>query len=349
MRVYATTDPRLGPAEIGAHARRVENLGFDGMHVSETIHDPFLLALTALQATSRITVRTSVALAFVRSPVLVAYTAWDLARVSGGRFHLGLGSQIRQHVEQRYAMGWSEPAQRMHEYVHVVRAAFATFRGGEPVPFEGEHYRFTRMQPYFNPHDGQPAPADPPVYLGGGGARMCRVAGQVADGYLAHPTNSGPRTLAEDALPALTSAATSAGRDRRDLDVVASVRVVTGDTEADLAAERDRQRRQFAFLYSTPAYRRGLDVVGLGHLQEPLAAMVREDRWTDLGDVVTDQVLGALVPTARYADLADVVRDRVGDLVDTVALALPENPAHDRQMAAVAARLREASPGGPPA
>ncbi|WP_345342885.1 TIGR03617 family F420-dependent LLM class oxidoreductase [Rhodococcus olei] len=349
MRVYANTDPRLGPAEIADHARRVEAAGYDGMHVSETLHDPFLLAAAALQATSRIVVRTSVALAFVRSPVLTAYTAWDLARVSGGRFHLGLGSQIRQNVEQRYAMPWSEPAGRMREYVHVVRAAFATFRSGELVPFEGEHYRFTRMQPYFNPFDGRPAPPEPPVYLGGVGARMCRAAGEVADGYLAHPTNSSPRCLAEDTLPALATGAASAGRGRGDLDVIAGVQVITGDTEADLARERERQRRQFAFLYSTPAYRRGLDSVGLGHLQQPLASMVRDDSWSALADVVTDDVLAALLPTARYAELADAVRGRVGGLVDGVTLALPTDAAQDGQMARVVARLRESPSGGEPA
>ncbi|MGW0041838.1 TIGR03617 family F420-dependent LLM class oxidoreductase [Rhodococcus sp. NPDC003348] len=340
MRVYANTDPRLGLAEIGAHARRVEAMGYDGMHVSETVHDPFLLALQALQATSRIVVRTSVALAFVRSPVLTAYTAWDLARLSGGRFQLGLGTQIRQNVEERYAMPWSEPAPRLREYVQVVRAAFATFRGGELVPFVGEHYRFTRMQPYFNPFDGDDLPPDPPIFLGGVGKRMCRVAGEVADGYVGHPTNSGPRSLADDILPALAEGARSAGRTRDDLEVIAGVQVITGDTDEALARERDRQRRQFAFLYSTPAYRRGLDHAGLGHLQAPLARMVREDSWTGLGDLVTDDVLGALLPTARHPELAAVVADRVGGLVDGITLAPPTDPADDPQFARVVSQLR---------
>jgi len=340
VRVYATTDPRLGPVEIGAHARRVETLGYDGLHVSETVHDPFLLALQALQATSRIVVRTSVALAFVRSPVLTAYTAWDLARLSGGRFQLGLGSQIRQNVEDRYGMPWSEPAARMREYVQVIRAAFATFRSGRLVPFEGDHYRFTRMQPYFNPFDGTPAPPDPKIFLGGVGPRMCRLAGEVADGYIGHPTNSGPRSLAVDTLPALAAGARAAGRSRDDLEVVAGVQVVTGAADADLRRERDRQRRQFAFLYSTPAYRGALDHAGLGHLQAPLARMVREDSWTGLADVVTDDVLAELLPTARYSELAGVLAARVGGLVDGITLAPPADPADDPQFTHVLERLR---------
>ena len=344
MRVYANTDPRLGPGEIADLARRVEGAGYDGMHVSETVHDPFLLAMSALQATSRIVVRTSVALAFVRSPVAVAYTAWDLARLSGGRFELGLGSQIRQNVEERYAMSWSEAASRMSEYVQVVRAAFATFRSGSLVPFVGEHYRFTRMQPYFNPVDGVAPPPDPRILLGGVGRRMCRAAGEVADGYIGHPTNSGRAVLVADVLPALAEGATSAGRRLADLEVVAGVQVITGATDDVLSLARERQRRQFAFLYSTPAYRGALDHAGIGHLQADLARMVRQDDWTVLPDVVTDDVLAALVPTARYADLAAVVAERVGGLVDGVTLALPVDSADDHLMARVVAELQKTAP-----
>ncbi|GAA4803719.1 LLM class flavin-dependent oxidoreductase [Tomitella cavernea] len=192
MKVYTGLDVAIGRVDVAEAARRAEAAGYDGLHVSETVRDPFLLALVALQATERIVVRTSVALAFVRSPLLTAYTAWDLSKLSGGRFHLGLGSQIRQNIEQRYGMPWSAPADRMREYVGVVRAAFETFRTGALVPYEGQRYRFTRMQPYFNPGPDQET-IDPPVYLGGVGRRMCNVAGAVADGLVTHPTNSDPR------------------------------------------------------------------------------------------------------------------------------------------------------------
>ncbi|MFC9790567.1 TIGR03617 family F420-dependent LLM class oxidoreductase [Rhodococcus sp. NPDC127528] len=350
MKVYAGTDPRLGLSEIGDYARRVEAAGYDGMHVSETVHDPFLLALQALQATSRIVVRTSVALAFVRSPVLTAYTAWDLAAVSGGRFHLGLGSQIRQNIEERYAMPWSEPASRMREYVQVVRAAFETFRTGELTPFDGEHYRFLRMQPYFNPHEGRgtgssdrsdPTAATPPIYLGGVGRGMCLTAGELADGFVTHPTNSSPQYLEQDCVPALTEGASAIGRTRADLDLVAGVQVITGATDAELSVERERQRRLFAFLYSTPAYHRELDRCGLTGLREPLARMVRRDSWSELREVVTDEVLDVMLPTASYPRLAEVIRGRVGGLVDGVTLALPRDPEHDALMAGVVAQLHE--------
>lgn len=344
MRVYANTDARLSIGAIAEHARRVEAAGYDGMHVSETVHDPFLLAMAALQATSRIVVRTSVALAFVRSPVAVAYTSWDLARMSGGRFELGLGSQIRQNIEERYAMPWAEPAARLREYVQVVRSAFETFRSGSLVPFTGEHYRFTRMQPYFDPGPDEHGTAAPRVLVGGVGRRMCAVAGEVADGYLGHPTSSDRPYLEGQCLPVLTAAARSAGRSRSDLEVVAAVQTITGATDADVARERERQRRQLAFLYSTPAYRGGLDRVGLGHLREPLARMVRTDDWSSLRDVVTDDAVAALVPSAPYPDLAELIRDRVGGLADGVTLALPADPADDHLVADVVAELQKSPP-----
>ncbi|WP_433611802.1 TIGR03617 family F420-dependent LLM class oxidoreductase [Prescottella agglutinans] len=339
MKVYTGTDAAIDPAAVADLARRAEAAGYDGLHVSETVHDPFLLALLALQATERIVVRTSVALAFVRSPLLTAYTAWDLSKLSGGRFHLGLGSQIRQNIEERYAMEWSAPAARMREYVGVVRAAFETFRTGELVAYEGDRYRFTRMQPYFNPGPDRDT-AVPPIYLGGVGQRMLGVAGACADGLVTHPTNSDPQYLADECLPVLAEGAAVAGRALDGFDVVAGLQVITGATDADVAEERERRRRLFAFLYSTPAYRGALERHGFPDLQGQLADLVRRENWDRLRDIVTDDVLGAIVPTARYAELADVVRGRLDGVAQSVTLALPENPDHDRRMADVIAELQ---------
>ncbi|NKR46113.1 TIGR03617 family F420-dependent LLM class oxidoreductase [Rhodococcus hoagii] len=338
MKVYTGTDPALDPMRVADFARRAEAAGYDGLHVSETVHDPFLLALLALQATERLVVRTSVALAFVRSPLLTAYTAWDLSKMSGGRFHLGLGSQIRQNIEERYAMPWTAPAAAMREFVGVVRAAFETFRTGELVAYEGERYRFLRMQPYFNPGPDTQTPT-PPIYLGGVGQRMLRVAGECADGLVTHPTNSDPRYLADECVPALAEGAATAGRTLDGFDIVAGLQVITGATDADVAAERERRRRLFAFLYSTPAYRGALERHGFPDLQAELADLVRRDDWDRLRGIVTDDVLATVVPTARYDTLADAVRERLHGVAQSVTLALPENPDHDRRMADVVAEL----------
>ncbi|UTT47942.1 TIGR03617 family F420-dependent LLM class oxidoreductase [Rhodococcus gordoniae] len=344
MKIYTGTEAAIAPTAVAAVARRAEAAGYDGLHVSETVHDPFLLALLALQATERLVVRTSVALAFVRSPLLTAYTAWDLSKLSGGRFHLGLGSQIRQNIEQRYAMPWSAPAPRMREYLGVIRAAFETFRTGKLVAYEGEQYRFTRMQPYFNPGPDTET-ATPPIYLGGVGRRMCHVAGEAADGMITHPTSSDLQYLTGECLPALAGGAAAAGRTLEQLDLVAGLQVITGATAQDVAAERERRRRLFAFLYSTPAYRGALERHGFPGLQENLAELVRRDEWNRLRSVVTDDVLCEVVPTARYSDLAAVIRDRLAPVEASgmsvgVTLALPDDPGHDPLIAEVVAELK---------
>lgn len=339
MKVYTGTDAAIDPTAVAEFARRAEAAGYDGIHVSETVHDPLLLALLALQATERIVVRTSIALAFVRSPLLTAYTSWDLSKMSGGRFHLGLGSQIRQNIEERYGMEWSAPAARMRDYVGVVRAAFTTFRTGELVPYAGTQYQFTRMQPYFNPGPDAET-AMPPVYLGGVGQRMLEVAGECADGLITHPTNSDPQYLIDECLPVLSRSLPTGQASPPPFDIVAGLQVITGATDNEVATERERRRRLFAFLYSTPAYRGALERNGFAGLQEQLAALVRTSEWERLRDVVTDEILDTIVPTARFDDLAEVIVRRLDPLNRAgfsigVTLALPDDPEKDALMTRV--------------
>ena len=343
MKVYTSADAAIAPTAVAEFARRAEAAGYDGLHISETVHDPFLLALLALQATDRLVVRTSIALAFVRSPLATAYSAWDLSSISGGRFQLGLGTQVRQNIEDRYGMTWSAPAARMGEYVHVLRTAFTAFRTGELTPFEGRHYRLTRLQPYFNPGPDEQT-AVPPIYLGAVGPRMLEVAGASADGLITHPTTADPAYLTGMCLPALTHGAAGVGRSLTGFEVVTGLQVITGETDADLAAAREDRRRLFAFLYSTPAYRGALERHGFPDLQRELASLVREGQWDRLPQVVTDDVLDTIVLTARYSELAEAIRGRLAPLPDGmtagVTLAMPGNPGHDGAMADVVARLQ---------
>lgn len=341
MKVYAGMGPRLDLRDVAHHARRVEALGYDGLHVPETVHDSLAVSLLALEHTERIVVRSAVTLAFPRSPTLTAYAAWDLAKLSGGRFQLGLGTQIRQHIEGRYAGTWSEPVARLRDYVATLAALYEAFRTGGPVHHEGPYYRVTRLQPYFNPGP-DPAVAAPPVWLGGVNAGICRLAGEVADGFVTHPTNSSPRYLEEVCLPNLRHGAARAGRDLAGLELVAGTPVATGATGAQVQAERERQRRLLAFLYSTPAYRRSLELYGWGDLTERLQAMVRDGRWDDLHRLVTDEVLDTLVPTATFEELPAVLRERYGGLARGVLLTPPADPADDERFAGVVAALRSA-------
>lgn len=338
-------DPQLPLAAVPAYARRAEELGFEGLHVPETVHDSLAVALLALEHTTRVTVRTAVSLAFVRSPTLVAYTAWDLSVLSGGRFELGLGTQIKQNIADRFGMPWTEPRARMKDYVGALGALFEAFRTGGPVQYEGEHYRLTRMQPYFNP--GPSDARTPPIWLGAVNAGMCELAGEVAHGLITHSTNSDPDYLRAVVRPALRRGAVDAGRTDEPL-IMASTAIATGATDAAVARDRERQRRMLAFLYSTPSYATALTRRGWNDLPEQLRALVRAQRWTDLPSVLRDAVLDELVVCGRYDELPAILGSRFGPIADGIVLPPLGDPSDDRLLEACIAELgRTHRPGRP--
>jgi len=339
VKVYAGMDPRLPLDQVAAHAQRIEALGYDGLHVAETIHDSLAVSLLALEHTSRLTVRTAVTLAFVRSPTLVAYSAWGLSAFSGGRFQLGLGTQIRQNIEQRYAMPWSEPVGRLADYLGALSALFESFSTGSRLEHRGPHYELTRLQPYFNPGP-DPDVVVPPLWLGGVNPQICQLAGAVAAGFVTHPTNSNPRYLTEICRPNLEAGARSAGRSVDELELVVGTQVITGADAEAVATERERQRRLFAFLYSTPAYRRTLELYGWEGLATELQQLIRADRWDSLGQVVTDEVMDTLVPTAALDDLPDLLLERFGHLADGLLLSAPADPVVDPELRRVIAAIQ---------
>jgi probable F420-dependent oxidoreductase len=340
MRVYSGMNPRMPLTEVAAHARRVEALGFDGLHIAETIHDSLAVALLAAEHTERITLRTSVTLAFPRSPTLTAYAAWDLAAYSHGRFQLGLGTQIRQNIEDRYGIAWTEPVPRLREYVEALHALYESFRTGAKIAYHGSTYRLTRLQPYFNPGPDETVTA-PPTWLGGVNAGICQLAGELAAGFVTHPTNSNPRYLETICLPNLQIGAARAGRDLSGFELVIGTGFVTGTTGAELDAERERQRRMMAFLLSTPAYRATLALYGWDELAPQLRALIRAERWDELHQLLDDEVLDTLVPAATYAELPDLVRRRFGHLGQGVLIPLPDDRAADPHVAEAVAALRD--------
>jgi probable F420-dependent oxidoreductase len=344
VRVYAGMDPRSSLRDAIAHAQRVEALGYDGLHVAETVHDGMAVALLCAEHTTRITVRTSVTLAFTRSPTLAAYAAWDIAVLSGGRFELGLGTQIRQNIEDRYAVPFGEdPVARLGDYVGAVRAAFTAFASGDAPAFESPHYRVTRMQPYFNPGPDRTTAA-PRIYLGGVQRRACELAGAVADGFVSHPTNSNPRYLTETCLPALATGAARAGRDLagEGFETVIGTPVVTGPTRDAVLAERERQRRLLAFLYSTPAYAPTLELYGWDDLGPRLRDLIRHDRWDDLGDVLSDEVLDTLVPCGTFDELPGILAGRFAGLGQGLVMSPPPDTGDDDAFARVVEAVRAA-------
>jgi probable F420-dependent oxidoreductase len=309
----------------GAQAAAFERLGYAGVATSELGHDPFLTVLLAAGATEHVEVATHIAVAFARSPMTVASTARDLADLSGGRFVLGLGTQIEAHVVRRFSMPWSPPAARMREYVAALRAIWASWQTGERLDFRGEHYRHTLMTPAFSP--GPASHGTPPVHLAAVGPRMAETAGAVAEGVIAHVFTT-PRYVAEVVAPAVGRGLEEAGRAREDFTVSVPVFVVTGTTAEARRAADAVVRERIAFYGSTPAYRRVLELEGRGATAEQLHALsVRRDpgRWAAMAALIDDDLL------ERFALVEDDplhvparVAERWGALADQVSLQLPE-------------------------
>jgi probable F420-dependent oxidoreductase len=291
-------------AAVPELARSAEAAGVAGLWSAETSHDPFLPLALAAEHTEGLEVGTAIAVAFARSPVVMASTAWDLARLSGGRFNLGLGSQVRAHIERRFGMPWSDrPVARMREYVAVLHAAWEAWQTGTRPSFRGEHYRLTLMTPFFDP-----GPIDHPqihVYLAGVGAGMTRLAGEVADGLIVHPLHS-RSYLADVVLPAVAAGG-------RRITVAGSVIVAT--TEDEVAAAR----RTIGFYASTPTYRSVLDHHGWGEFGDALSGHARHGRWEEMAALVTDPMLEAFAVLASPGELRAALERHADGLLDRVA------------------------------
>jgi probable F420-dependent oxidoreductase len=305
-----------GVDDVATTAADLEARGYAGIWAAEVDHDPFLLLHTAGQATERVTVGTAIAVAFARSPMTVALTAHDLQRYTRGRFVLGLGTQIKAHIERRYSMPWSSPAARMREYIGALRAIWASWQDGTPLRFEGEFYRHTLMTPMFSP----PAHAwgGPPVHLAAVGPLMTRLAGEVADGLLVHGFTTA-RYLRERTLPALEEGLALGGRDRGEVTVSLPGLVVTGRTEQERAEAAAAVKATIAFYGSTPAYRPVLELHGWEALADELHALSvgrREDKWQAMAALVGDDVLAEFAVVAEPDDVAPEVLRRFDGMVD---------------------------------
>ncbi|MGY1811526.1 TIGR03617 family F420-dependent LLM class oxidoreductase [Blastococcus sp. SYSU D00820] len=327
--------PSAGFDGLEATARDLEARGFTGAWSAEVDADPFLPLLVAGRATTRLQVGTSIAVAFARSPMTVASTAWDLQRATGGRFVLGLGTQVRAHVERRFSMPWTPPVPRMREYVAALRAIWTAWAGGDPLRFTGEHYRHTLMTPTFTPPPHRWGA--PPVYLAAVGPAMTRLAGEVADGLLAHAFTTA-RYLRERTLPALEEGLAAAGRDRSQVAVSLPGFVVTGRTPEERAQSATRTRERIAFYGSTPAYRPVLELHGWGALADELHALSvsrRDDRWTAMRDLVDDAVLDAFAVVGEPEDVGPALLERFGGLVDRFSVPAGGGDLWDPVLAAV--------------
>ena len=283
------TTVRGGFGKVGASAAASEAAGYAGVWTGETQHDPFLQLLQAAEATERVTLGTSIAIAFGRTPMTLANTAFDLARYSRGRFVLGLGSQVKPHIERRFSMPWSHPAARMREFVAALRAIWASWQDGEKLDFQGEFYTHTLMTPFFSPsaHEW----GAPPVYLAGVGKLMTEVAGEVCDGFFFHAFTT-PAYLQEVTLPALARGRAGLVTTHSTASPIAGPAFVcVGRTEEELGVAIQGTKEQIAFYASTPAYRGVLEHHGWGDLQPELTRMSKEGKWKEMADVIDDDVV----------------------------------------------------------
>ena len=314
-------DAALAPANLRqapSQAAAAEALGFDAVWTSETQHDPFLALALAAEHTRRVGLGTAVAIAFARSPTVLAHTAWDLAGVSGGRFILGLGTQVRPHIERRFGLPWpASPVRALREYIQALRAVWQAWQSGERLNYRGETYRLTLMTPFFSP----PPIEHPsiPIYLAGVNRGLIELAGECADGLHAHPLHSA-RYLGEVVHPALHDGAARAGRDVGRMTVSASVLTVSGPDDAEFV------RSQIAFYASTPSYRPVLELHGWEAVADRLSGLARRGAWTEMAAQVSDEMLQTFAVVARPEELAGALRQRYHGLADRLTLYLPFRP-----------------------
>jgi probable F420-dependent oxidoreductase len=308
---------------LGPDTERVEAAGFDGVWVGESEHDPFLQVLKIGEASDRLTVGTSVAIAFARTPMTLAYLGHDLARYSRGRFVLGLGSQVKAHIERRFSMPWSHPAPRMRELVMALRAIWSSWQDGTPLSFKGDFYTHTLMTPFFSPERHEWGA--PPVYLAGVGALMTEVAGEVCDGFFFHPFTT-LAYLREVTLPALARGSAKAARPAGAVTVCGPAFAVVGRNEEELDRSARAAKDQIAFYASTPAYRGVLDHHGWGALQPELSGLARHGRWAEMGPLIDDEMLRTFAVIGSPAEVGRGLRANFDGMVDRLVVYAMHDP-----------------------
>ena len=319
-------------AEVGARAKELEDMGYDGLLTAETGHDAFLPLALAAEHTERIELGTGIAVAFGRTPMVLAYTANDLQLMSKGRFILGLGSQIKPHIERRFSMPWSHPAARMREYILAMRAIWAAWNDGTKLDFRGDFYTHTLMTPFFSPG---PNPYGPPkVYLAAVGELMTEVGGEVADGVIIHGFTT-ERYVKEVTLPAIERGLAKAGRSRADFEISGPLFVVTGTNEQELATAKQAVQQQIAFYGSTPAYRGVLELHGWGDLQTELNTLSKQGEWVKMGELIDDEILHTFAVVAEPEGVAAELKRRYAGVVDRCSFYAPYRSDPERWRAIV--------------
>ncbi len=308
---YYAGRPPENAAEAATTARAA---GYDGFFTAETQYDPFLPLMVAGMAEPDLDLGTAVAIAFPRSPMVLAYTSWDLARLSGGRFLLGLGTQVKAHITRRFSTEWGRPAARLRDFILALRAIWGAWQMATPLQYEGDFYRFSLMTPFFDP--GPIAHPRVPVYIAGVGPRLSFLGGEVCDGFHVHPFHTTPY-LDNVVLPNMEAGARAAGRSLDDVERVTTVFVMTGEDDAHVEQMKGMVRQQVAFYASTPSYHPVLEASGWD-IGPQLHGMSRRGQWAEMADLVPDDLLFEVGVAAPVDRLGTAIRERYGDRVQRV-------------------------------
>jgi probable F420-dependent oxidoreductase len=325
MKVDSGLGPDLG--RVPETVRQIEAAGYDGIHTAETSHDPFFPLLLAAEHSEKLELATGIAVAFARSPMILANVGHDLNAYSKGRLTIGLGSQIKPHITKRFSMPWGAPAAQMRELVLAMRAIWANWYEQEPLQFVGKYYRHTLMTPMFTPQDSQYGA--PRVTLAAVGPKMTEVAGEVADGIILHPFSTMPY-INSVTLPAIEAGLAKAGKSRDAFEISYSCFVITGRNEEEFAASKKVAQERIAFYGSTPAYKGVLDSIGVGELQGELNAMSKQGRWKEMGTLVTDEMLQEFGVMGEPDEIAPQMLARYGHFVDRTSASFPVSDDEER-------------------
>ena len=310
-------------SKAAAGAKELEAAGYSGAWTAETAHDPFLPLAIAAEHTSTMELGTSIAVAFARNPMLLANLGWDLQAFSKGRFIMGLGSQIKPHIEKRFSMEWSKPAARTREMVLAIRAIWDTWENGTKLDFRGEFYKHTLMTPFFTPERAEIAGfGTPKIYLAGVGELMTEVCGEVCDGFICHGFTT-EKYLREVTIPALARGRAKAGKTMEGFDIVGPSFVVSGTNEDEMKQAAAGTRQQIAFYGSTPAYRGVLEIHGWDGLQDELNTLSKQGKWVEMGNLITDDILNTFAVVGEPGTIAPELHRRYGDVISRISFYAP--------------------------
>ncbi len=316
--LFDTTLPPAHLSSIPAIARAAEDMGFSALWSTETMHDPFLPGALIAEHTQKIGFGTAVAIAFARSPANLAYTAWDLAQASNGRFILGLGTQVKAHIERRYGMPWPDSVVgKLRQQIAAIRAFWNTWQTNQPLNYRSELYKLTLMSPFFNP--GPIKYPDIPIYIAGVNTGLARLAGEICQGFHAHPFHTA-RYLGEVILPAINEGISKAGRTRADVKVATSAFVITSPEEEAFV------RAQVSFYASTPSYRPVMQLHGWEQTAVELSSLASRGAWADMPSLITDEMLSEFAVISSPGNLPSALMERYHGIVDRLGLYIPFTP-----------------------